>query len=323
MATSPRTIDGDVGLALLGTGAVATRSFLPAIRRTAGARLTAVLSRDPGRGKAFAAEAGAPAVYTSIAEVVANPDVHAVIVATPDAVHEEQVIAAAEAGVHVLCEKPMATTLAGAQRMADAVRRSGVTFAMGFTWRFLGGLRTAREVIHGGRLGTVRFVRALCTSLTPASAEVWRIDPARASSWAMSRAGTHGLDLYRWYFGEPTDVKAAVVSPRDGGNDELSAVMLTFPGGIVAEFVVSVLFPANSLEVYGDKGVLVGQNPFRHPPEAGAFRLNGEPLSYEPADAFAAEVADFVHAVRTGQPPTTGLDDGLRNMEMLERVLRR
>jgi predicted dehydrogenase len=219
--------------------------------------------------------------------------------------------------------------------MAEVVRRAGVTFAMGYTWRFLNGLRKVREIVHSGQLGTVRFARALCTSLTPASQEVWRIDPVRASSWAMSRTGTHGLDLYRWYFGEPTDVKAAVVSPRDGGNDELAVVILTFPDGLVAELVVSVLFPGNSIEVYGDKGTLVGQNPFRHGQvpdpsvpgailsEAGKFRLNGEPVTYEQADAFAAEVADFVNAVRTGQPPTTGLEDGLRNMEIMERVVQR
>ena len=127
-----------LGIGLLGTGSIATRAFAPAVNAVEGASLTAVLSRERSRGETFAQQFGIPAVYDNLEELLRSPHVQAIIVATPDAAHEPQVIAAAQAGVHVLCEKPMTATYAGCQRMAEAVRAGGITFAMGYSLRFTG-----------------------------------------------------------------------------------------------------------------------------------------------------------------------------------------
>ena len=105
----------------------------------------AVLSRDKTRGAAFAQQHGIPEVYDDLDTLLRSPQVDAVIVATPDAMHEPQVIAAVQAGKHVLCEKPMTTTYAGCQRMATAIRASGMTFAMGYNNRFNTGCSTSRR----------------------------------------------------------------------------------------------------------------------------------------------------------------------------------
>jgi predicted dehydrogenase len=102
-----------LGIALLGTGNIAQRAFIPAVQAVDGARLVAVLSRDKARGAIFAQQYGIPEVYDNVETLLRSPQVDAVIVATPDAMHESQVIAAAQAGKHVLCEKPMTTTYAG------------------------------------------------------------------------------------------------------------------------------------------------------------------------------------------------------------------
>ena len=122
-----------LGIALLGTGQIADHAFAPAVQATDGAQLVAVLSRDQRLGAAFAQRHAIPAVYDDLAALLRSPQVDAVIVATPDATHEPQVIAAAQAGKHILCEKPMTTTVAGCQRMAEVIRASGITFAMGYT----------------------------------------------------------------------------------------------------------------------------------------------------------------------------------------------
>ena len=311
---------GPLGIAVLGTGGIVRRSFVPAVRITLDARLVAVLSRDKQRARAFADEFAIPEAYDDLGALLKNPDVHAVIVATPDALHEPHVIAAAHAGVHVLCEKPMTTTPAGCARMADAVRRAGVTFAMGYSLRFLNHLRAVREIVRSGRLGRVRYARALWTSKTLASQETWRIDPAQARHWALGRVGTHLVDFYRWCFGEPVGVSGTILRPRDGGpNDELSTVVLTFPQGLIAELTVSVLFPpGNSLEIHGEDGALLGSDVFGYARKRPPTTVNGEPLVYEPNDAFGEEVADFVRAIRTGTPPSAGLDDGMRNVAIME-----
>ena len=102
-----------LGVAILGPGSIATRAFAPALNAVHGAELAAVLSRDRKRGEAFARQFGIPAVYDDLDALLENPRIQAIIVATPDASHEPQVIAAAQAGVHVLCEKPMTATYAG------------------------------------------------------------------------------------------------------------------------------------------------------------------------------------------------------------------
>ena len=133
-----------LGLALLGTGRIAESAFVPAIHAVECARLVAVLSRDHRRGAAFAQQYNIPEAYDRLDTLLQDPQVEAVIVATPDAMHEPQVIAAARAGKHVLCEKPMTTTHAGCMRMVAAVRASGITFAMGYNNRF----NTALERIN-------------------------------------------------------------------------------------------------------------------------------------------------------------------------------
>jgi 1,5-anhydro-D-fructose reductase (1,5-anhydro-D-mannitol-forming) len=116
-----------------------------------------VLSRDQRRGAAFAQRHATPAVYDDLTALLRSPQVDAVIVVTPDATHEPQVIAAAHAGKHILCEKPMTTTVAGCQRMAEVIRASGITFAMGYPWRFHADARTIKALLEAGTIGPVRY----------------------------------------------------------------------------------------------------------------------------------------------------------------------
>ncbi|GIX47853.1 MAG: glucose-fructose oxidoreductase [Candidatus Tectimicrobiota bacterium] len=309
-----------IGIALLGTGGIATRGFAPAVRAVAGAELVAVLSRDRARGEAFARQFDIPEVYDDLDALLRSPRVQAVIVATPDAIHEPQVIAAAAAGVHVLCEKPMTTTYAGCLRMAEAVRASGITFAMGYTLRFSAALQRVAELLQAGRLGQVRYARLLWAVKGAYGPEAWRAHRPQAHYWALSAVGTHLLDLLRWYFGEPASVGGAMVRPAYGGpNDELSTLVFDYPGRLVAELTASVLFAGgNRLELYGDAGTLVGENLFGMQAAPPTLTCNGEPVAYPPNNPFVDEVADFVQAIEARRPPRATLDDGVRNVQILE-----
>ena len=153
-----------VGIAVLGTGRIVETAYVPAINEVEDAELVAVLSRDQARGDSFAQQHGIANAYADLDTLLRDPQVDAVIVATPDALHEPQVIASAQAGKHVLCEKPMATTSQGCQRMAEAVRASGVTFAMGYDNRFNAGLQRIKQMIDAGEIGPVRYVHAYVTT---------------------------------------------------------------------------------------------------------------------------------------------------------------
>ena len=309
-----------VGLAILGTGRIAETGFLPAIAKTDGAEAVAVLSRDQARGEAFAAEQGIAKAYGDLDQLLADPAVDAVIVATPDASHEPQVIAAAKAGKHVLCEKPMTTTLAGCERMAEAVRASGINFMMGYSNRFNSGTNKIKELMESGAIGPVRYARVLLTTHTQ-DPQAWRAKPDQARYWAMSASGTHVVDLFRWFFGDPARVGGALASPRHGAaNDEISTYVFDYPGKLVAEFTVAAILPAgNRLELHGEDGVIIGENVMGRP-ASQTITCKGETIALAVGDSFFGEVSEFVASIEEGRTPKITLEDGIANVRIMEAV---
>jgi predicted dehydrogenase len=307
-----------LGIALLGTGNIAQRAFVPAVRAVEGARLVAVLSRDKARGAIFAQQYGIPEVYDNLETLLRSPAVDAVIVATPDAMHESQVIAAAQAVKHVLCEKPMTTTYAGCQRMAEAIRASGITFAMGYNNRFNPGLQLIKAMIAEGQVGQVRYARGFMTAQAQDPAG-WRAHSGQSRFWALSAVGTHLIDLWRWYFGDPASVGGALASPvYHGPNDEVSTLVFEYPGRLLAELAVAAVFRGgNRLEIYGEGGAIIAENLFGSR-TAGTILCKGQAVAYQAVNPFTAEVADFIQAVEQQRKPCATLEDGLRNVHIME-----
>jgi 1,5-anhydro-D-fructose reductase (1,5-anhydro-D-mannitol-forming) len=307
-----------LGIALLGTGDIAHRAFAPAVQAVDEARLVAVLSRDKRRGTDFAHHHGIPEVYDDLTALLRSPQVDAVIVATPDAMHEPQVIAAAQAGKHVLCEKPMTTTYAGCKRMADAIRASGITFAMGYTLRFNNGLQHIKTMLEAGQIGPVRYARALMTAQVQ-DPKGWRAHSEQARYWALSAVGTHLIDLWRWYFGEPASVGGGLASPvYQSPNDEVTMLVFDYPGRLLAELAVAAVFRGgNRLELHGEDGAIIGDDLFGSRP-GGTITCQGQAIAYQPVNPFVEEVADFVQAIAQQRAPRATLADGLRNVYIME-----
>ncbi len=310
-----------LGIAVLGTGRIVESGYVPAFKGVPDARLIATLSRDQARGDAFAAKMGIPKAYADLGALLADPAVDAVIVATPDATHEEQVIAAAKAGKHILCEKPMTTTLASSKPMADAVKKSGVTFAMGYDNRFNAGLQHIKAMIDGGELGAVRYAHAHLTTAV-SDPNSWRAEGGQSKFWAMSASGTHVVDIFRWFFGDPAEVTGAMAAPVYGvSKDEIAVMIMNYPGRLMASLTVGAVLPAgNRIEVHGDKGTVTGEKVFgRTNPEA-AMTHNGKAFKIAQTDPFVHELRDFVEAIRDKRQPLAGLDDGVRNLDLMDKA---
>jgi 1,5-anhydro-D-fructose reductase (1,5-anhydro-D-mannitol-forming) len=312
-----------LGIALMGTGRIAATAFVPAVQAVDDAHLVAVLSRDPARGDAFAREHGIPQAYHGLDTLLKNPQVEAVIVATPDVMHESQVIAAADAGKQVLCEKPMTSTVAGCNRMAEAVRASGITFAMGYNNRFNTGLQRIKAMLEDGAIGSVRYARALLTTQVQ-DPSGWRALGEQSRYWAMSATGTHLIDCFRWYFGDPDSVGGVMAAPvNQGPNDDLSTLILNYPGRLLAELTASAVFRSgNRLELYGETGSIIGEDVFGARAN-GLITCNGQVVAYEAANPFTDQLRDFVEAVRQQRPPQVTLEDGVRNVRIMEAVRER
>jgi 1,5-anhydro-D-fructose reductase (1,5-anhydro-D-mannitol-forming) len=316
-----------VRFGIIGTGGIAEHAFGPALAKVQGAELWSVLSRDADRGRAFASKHGAKApapVHTDLADFLADPRLDAVIVASPDRLHAEQAMRAADAKKHVLCEKPMAASAAEARAMAAAARRAGVRLGVAFHLRWHAGHRIVAGQAHAGALGELRHARVQWTYRAP-DASNWRAKNDVGRWWALAATGPHCVDLARWLLvpscGEITEMKSVISRHvHKGPHDESALLAMRFASGATAEIMVSVLFDSTSVvEVFGTAGSAICEGTLgRH--GAGRARVRGAEVPFTVEDPFAGELADFVRAIEEGRDPEVSGEEGVRNTELLEQA---
>ncbi len=317
-----------VNVAMLGTGSIADDALAPALKQVAGANLWSVLSRERNRARAFARRHGALApapAHDALEPLLADPDLDAVIIATPDHLHAAQAIAAARAGKHVFTEKPMATSVEEGQAMVQACDDAGVKLAVGYHLRWHAGHRKMLALIRTGGVGELRHVRAQWT-FQVRDAGNWRARRDTASWWSLSGVGTHCLDFIRWVMvpvcGEVVSLASTV--SRDvwnGPNDETAVVSLRFACGATAEFCSSVLIAAPSrAEVYGSDGYIRCEDTLTRL-GAGAIDTDRGTVAFDVADPYAGEIRDFVAAIEDQRKPEVDGREGLRNVELLVQAV--
>ncbi|MBA2755066.1 MAG: Gfo/Idh/MocA family oxidoreductase [Chloroflexia bacterium] len=286
------------------------------------ARLVAIADDDPRRGTTMAARFGVDYASDS-AELLARPDIDAVIVTSENAHHAAHVIAAAAAGKHVLCEKPLATTREDALTMIAACREAGVVLQTAFPMRFSPPVIALRDAIAAGAVGEPLAVMATNHGRMPPG---WFSDPILAGGGAIMDHTVHVADLLRWILGrEVVSVYAEAATRMHPGIavDDVGMLLLTFDGGLFASLDASWSRPATwptwgglTIEVVGDAGVIAmdafNQNVQHYDDRDGTYRLvpwgqGGDPTM----------VATFVEAARTGSPPPVTGEDGLRALEVV------
>lgn len=261
-------------LGLAGCGWVARDFVVPAAAEAEGLRLVAACDPDPRARAALGARAHA----AGIADVALHADLDAVLadcdalyVATPNDAHAEVVVAAAAAGRHVLCEKPMATTVGDAERMVSACADAGVVYATAFDQRHHAAHRALRALVAEHRLGTVTQVRVVYQCWLPvdwqpsvdAPGENWRLDPVRAGGGALVDLAPHGLDLAWWLLDEElvavSGVRARAVHPYEV--DDGAVVVARTAGDALVTLQVSYAtpdaLPRRRLEVVGTAAMAI------------------------------------------------------------------
>ena len=305
-----------VGVALIGSGRMGAFHAETLARRLPQARLAAVVDPAPGAAERLAGALGAQA-YTDVAQAWDDPAVHAVVIATPARSHADLVVAAAAAGRHVFCEKPMAVTLPEADRAIDAARDAGVVLQVGFNRRFAADWRAARTLLDAGTLGTPRLLRSL-------TRDPGGFDPARVlPDTIFLETLIHDFDTLRFLNpgAEAVGVSAtadALVEPawRDRGLLDTAVVTVRFDNGAMA--VAEACFEAAygydvRGEVLGSGGMATmgdGRRSglaFSGPAGRLVETVRGDQELFP--GAYTAELAAFVDAVRAGTPAlVTGED---------------
>lgn len=322
---------------IAGFGWVARDFTLPAIL-AAGDRLVAVCDPDPA-ARAHATSLGA-AAYETIEDFSADPRVEAVYVATPNHLHRPMVEALARAGRAILCEKPLAHTLADATAMVTAVQHTDVLYATAFDQRHHPAHVALRDAIRAGRLGTVTAIRIVYACwlgadwAAGANRDNWRVNAARAGGGALMDLAPHGLDLAGFLLDEPlTDVVALLQSRvQDYAVDDGAMLIGTTASGVLAHLHVAYncpeTLPRRRLEVLGTHGQIVAENTMGQ--EAGGTLTFTEAatgvtaaLPFDGAlSPFLGQVRAFGSALRGGDHTAFSAARDLHTMRLLDRAYR-
>jgi predicted dehydrogenase len=318
---------------VLSTANIAQKKWIPGVRRSPRGRgeVVAIASRDGAAAEAVAGALGIPRAHGSYEALLADPDVDAIYIPLPNHLHREWAIAAARAGKHILCEKPLALTSAQAQEMVDAAASSGVLLMEAFMYRLHPSWVAVRELLAAGRIGRLQTVQSWFSYFNDDPRNIR--NSAAAGGGALMDIGCYSVNLSRMLFGaEPERVEAAVLRDPDLEIDVLTSALLVFPGGGTATFTCSTRSePDQRVHVYGTEGHISVGIPFNIPPDRPSHIFvthGGEPpvapeverITFETADPYGVEADAFADAVLDGARLPTPPEDAVANMRVIERV---
>ena len=244
---------------LLSTARI-NQMLIPAIRAAQRAELVAVASRSPARAEAYAAKCGIPRAHGSYQALLEDPGVDAVYISLPNSLHAEWTVRAAQAGKHVLCEKPLAITVAECDQIIAAAETADVVVAEAVMYLHHPLLHKAREMVQGGAVGQVRLVRgAFCFYLDRPADVRWDPEMGGGSLWDV---GSYPVSFIRWMLGEPEQV-FGWQTLSDSGVDATFAGLLRYGDGVLGVFDSGFRAPFRvQAEVVGTAGTLTVEEPF-------------------------------------------------------------
>jgi predicted dehydrogenase len=327
------TEGGDpIRVAVIGTGAISQVVHVPIFAEREDVDLVAVADADEHKAEALSERFGVPHVL-SADEAIGRADLDAVVICTPNHLHEQMAIAALEAGKHVFVERPLAITSEGAQRVVDVAEHNGRILVVGMPHRFRPGVAALRNFIAGGELGDLYAVRgSWMTRLMPGSRHTWRYDRAEAGGGALIDLGVPALDLCLWLVGFPATKRVScITSPGDGSVEDAATLMAELEHGIALTLEVSNRLFAGQDRYYAR--VMGTEGSGSLPPLEVFKQLGGRPIEVTPrqprprggenpyTNAYRRLLDDFVQSV-AGRSDTELPREQIALMSLIEAAYR-
>jgi len=251
-----------VNFGVIGAGGIAYRRTIPGMLKAKNCHLAAVM--DPVEVERVAAVFGVAKAYTREADLLADPDVDAVYIASPVHCHLKQIQLAAAAGKHILCEKPLTMSLAQTKEAVAACKQAKVYLQEGYMMKFHGAHAAVKQLIDEGRLGQIVSMRAQLSCWYPKIEGAWRQDPQLGGGGALIDMATHLYDLLAWFAGPVRRVAAlANTLVQDYKSDDASTTLLEFKSGAQATVDCFYCIPdaasRTRLEIYGTQGAVLAE----------------------------------------------------------------
>ena len=317
-------------LGILSTADIARKKVVPGMRKARRCEIVAIASREAGRAEAVAAELEIPRAHPSYEALLADPEVDAVYIPLPNHLHAEWSMAAARAGKHVLCEKPLALNPDDAQRMIDVANAEGTTLMEAFMYRLHPSWQAVTEIVASGEIGRLVSVQSWFSYFNDDVTNIRNI--REVGGGALFDIGCYSVNLSRMLFAsEPRHVSAALVRDPVMEVDVLTSAILTFDDGI-ATFTCSTRAEDDQrVHIYGTSGRISIGIPFNIPPDRPTevyVSAGGDPpvapdtrvLTFEVADPYTVETERFAAAVLDGQPAPVPPEDAVANLRVIERI---
>jgi xylose dehydrogenase (NAD/NADP) len=310
-------VDSPIRWGLLSTAHI-NRAIIPPLRASARHELRAVASRDRARGKTYAREWGIPVAHESYDALLADPEIDAVYNSLPNALHAEWTIRAARAGKHVLCEKPLAITVAEVDAIADAASGAGVVVTEAFMYRHHPQTRQVKALVSGGAVGGLLLVRGSFSFTLTRPGDV-RLTPALGGG-CLWDVGCYPVSMARYLVGAEPRRVIGWQRLTSTGIDDLFVGQLDF-GPVFAQFDSSFAAPFRThIEIVGTDGAITVPVPFKPGLEERILVTRGGATETVPAEGeplYVGEVEDFADAVRLGHTSRVTLADSRANTAAL------
>ena len=329
---------GKVKWGVIGSGGIARRRTIPeGIVAADNGQLVVVYDINTEANAEVAKEFGAKAAG-SIDELLQG-DIDAVYIATPANLHCQQVLAAAKAGKHILCEKPLGMTIKEAESMIKACKDAGVILGTAFMMRFHTQHQAALKMIQDGKLGKLTYGRAQLSCWYPPIEGAWRQDPVTGGGGSLIDMGGHCIDLLEMLFGKVKKVSCFInCTVHDYKSEDSAVVSLFFENGAMTTVDTFFCIPDNSsknvLELYGSKGSIlangtIGQGDAGemvaflegqetdYDAQQARTEAGGEVISPEPKNTYQAEVEEIGRAILENDQPYNSAELGLESQKVL------
>jgi predicted dehydrogenase len=313
------------------TANIGVRKVIPATQRAERCEVVAIASRDLERAARVASELRIPRAHEGYEALLSDPDVDAVYIPLPNDQHAAWTIAAARAGKHVLCEKPLAMSGAEAEQMLEACASEGVLLMEAFMYRLHPSWEAVRDLVASRRIGRLRSVQSWFSYFNDDPRNIRNVP--ELGGGALYDIGCYCINLSRMLFaGEPTRVEASVTQDETG-TDVLTSAILAFDEGVATFTCSTRAEPDQRVHIYGTEGRISIGIPFNIPPDRPTeivLTSGGDPpvnphsetLTFATADEYTIQAERFADAVLDGRPLPIPPEDAIGNLRVIEAVFR-
>lgn len=316
---------------VLGVASIAVRRVIPAMQKGEWSEVTAIASRDERKAQQAAAGLGIPKAYGSYEALLADPEIEAVFNPLPNHLHVPWSIRCAEAGKHVLCEKPLSMTVAEARQLLAVRDKTGVKIEEAYMVRTHPRWLRVRDLVRSGRIGELRSALGFFSYFNRDPKNIRNL--VEAGGGALMDIGCYPITTSRLVFGEePRRVLGLLERDPDMKTDRLTSAILEFPSGHAVFTCSTQLTPYQRMQFFGTKGRIDLEIPFNAPNDRptriliddGSDLLGSGIVAEEiPAcDQYTIQGDLFSRAVRENLPVPTPLEDAVQNMSVIEAVFR-